>query len=182
MAEELIGFPGFRLFGNGWSYLAKNTNYCGVLDQKKDILPQVKFGLAIENTSNEEGAITEKIFDFFFYGVVPIYSGTADINHYIPANCYIDYKSFSNTSELIQFVNSMQNDEYIAMQQNIYNFLCSVDFDQFSWRGYASAVYTALQSVELNNPKSLNYFTAFIMLTKLSPSFPLRYLLRRRTI
>lgn len=182
LAKELLNFPGFRLYGNGWSDLIDSPNYSGVLEQKKDILPTVKFGMAIENTSNEEGAITEKIFDFFSFGVVPIYAGAPDIQRYIPSDCYIDYHLFPSTLDLIQFVKAMPNDQYSAMQRNIYDFLRSEQFDQFSWRGFALAVHTALELVASEKPKSFNFLRTFMMLTKLSPSFPLRYLLRKNAV
>ena len=50
-----------------------------------------------------ETIVSEKIFDCFAAGNVPIYWGASNVTDYIPEDCFIDMRSFSSFEELYQF-------------------------------------------------------------------------------
>lgn len=105
----------FDFYGKGWSY---NSSYKGVVESKIDTLSNYKFSLCFENMKNSQGYITEKIFDCFSAGVVPIYYGADNIADYIPGNCYIDYRHFLDPYLLLDFI---QNMDYLTWQEYLLN-------------------------------------------------------------
>lgn len=127
------------LFGYNWDQININNifwmpfirNYFflkkinkGPIDFKYDILSKYEFCLCIENMSLE-GYITEKIFDCFFCGTIPIYKGSPDIKRYIPENTFVFIDDFKNISELIKYLLSLKDAEKKRFRLNILNFLNS---------------------------------------------------------
>jgi hypothetical protein len=51
-----------------------------------------------------KGYITEKIFDCFYAGTVPIYYGASDISDFIDPKSFIDYQNFSGLTDLKRFI------------------------------------------------------------------------------
>lgn len=102
----------FRFFGHGnWKKL-KNRNYGGEPTNKEEIYHNYKFALALENSKEINGYISEKIIDCLRLGIVPIYAGGSNITKYIPANCYIDYFSFDCVGDIVKFICEMDEDTY----------------------------------------------------------------------
>ena len=100
------------LYGTNWDK-KKHPSYMGVIDDKKNAYHTHKFALALENTKELCGYVTEKMLDCFECGIVPIYWGAKDIETYIPRECFIDYSKFKSMDELYQYLISMQESEYI---------------------------------------------------------------------
>jgi len=69
-------------------------SYRGMIAEKGPLLAGYKFSICYENTSNIRGYVTEKIFDCFQGGYVPVYLGADNICDYVPENTFIDKKSF----------------------------------------------------------------------------------------
>src|SRR5262249_24492210 len=65
--------------------------YRGTIPSKSQTLGQYTFALCFENMILK-GWITEKIFDCFFAGTIPIYWGAPEIGECIPAQCFIDMR------------------------------------------------------------------------------------------
>jgi hypothetical protein len=59
-------------------------------------LEKYKFSICYENARDTPGYITEKIFDCFFAGCVPIYWGANNITDHIPKECFIDKRDFED--------------------------------------------------------------------------------------
>jgi hypothetical protein len=91
-----------------------------------------KYNICYENTFNINGYITEKIFDCFIAGCVPIYLGAPNISDYIPNNTFIDRRNFNSDYELIQFLKKINEFEYSDYQDNILNFLKSDKAKKFT--------------------------------------------------
>jgi hypothetical protein len=97
------------LYGPGWNgYL----DWKGAIPQKWDVLKNYKFSFCFENMGNQRGYITEKIFDCFVGGCVPIYLGAVNITDYIPKECFIDWRDFSSEDELYFFMKNMNEETY----------------------------------------------------------------------
>lgn len=99
------------LYGPGWSK-KEHPSYCGYIDDKKDAYYYHKFALSLENMHDVRGYITEKIFDCFDLGIVPIYWGASDIEEYVPKECFIDYSKFGSMEELAEYLFNMDESEY----------------------------------------------------------------------
>ncbi|MBX7067224.1 MAG: hypothetical protein K1X28_08340 [Parachlamydiales bacterium] len=113
----------FDLYGYGWK--KKYKNYRGSLPNKLETLKQYKFSICYENTRDVKGYISEKIFDCFIAGVVPIYLGACNVADYIPDDCFIDKRKFASYEDLYQYLKGMTKEEYQTFVENAGKFLTS---------------------------------------------------------
>jgi hypothetical protein len=95
----------------------------GEVSVKTEILSAAKFSYCYENVSDMPNYITEKIFDSFLSGCVPIYWGASNVLDHIPENCFIDRRNFKNIAEVHQYLLSISPEQYAQYQQNIAAFL-----------------------------------------------------------
>lgn len=100
-------------------------------EEKIEVLQQYRFCICFENSSIP-GYITEKIFACFAAGCVPIYLGAPNILDYIPADCFIDYRSFKNEEELYQYLKNMPESRYQEYLKSISTYLISDQASCFS--------------------------------------------------
>ncbi len=105
--------------------------YKGQLDTKLKTLASYKFSLCFENTLTK-GWLTEKIFDCFHVGTIPIYWGATDIEELIPPECFIDMRRFANYDELRTFLRSRTNEDIEQYRRSARDFLQSPAFRPFS--------------------------------------------------
>lgn len=120
----------FDLYGIGWEK-NKYKSYRGATDKKISILSQYKFAICFENMCNIKGYITEKIFDCFFAGCIPIYWGAENINEFIPKDTYIDFQEYGNIKQLNNYLKSITSDIYYQYIRAIDNYLNSKKFKQY---------------------------------------------------
>jgi len=80
-----------------------------------------------------KGYITEKIFDCFAAGVVPIYWGASNIEEFVDKGCFIDRKKFANNNDLYYFIKNMKKEEYENYLENIRLYLISEKAQLFSF-------------------------------------------------
>jgi alpha(1,3/1,4) fucosyltransferase len=106
-------------------------SYKGPVIFKKEIFEKYKFAICYENAS-VPGYITEKIFDCFFSGCIPIYWGAPDIHDYIPKECFIDKRDFSSYEELYKFLKSMTDKDCLVYISAANDFLASKQAYVFS--------------------------------------------------
>jgi len=111
----------------------------GVILDKQEILRDSRFSIVYENISGLKGYITEKIFDAFVAGNVPVYWGAEDIEEYIPKECFIDRRSFVNHEQLYNFLKDMPEKQYINYQKNIKNFIVNQS-EKFSCKKFAETI------------------------------------------
>lgn len=105
--------------------------YRGRANTKAEALGQYTFALCFENMILT-GWITEKIFDCFFAGTIPIYWGAPNITDHIPAECFIDMRRFSNYQDLRAYLISLDANAIRTYRQNARDFLSSPRFKPFS--------------------------------------------------
>lgn len=117
---EQLPYGDFDLYGKGWP--ASLQNYWGPIDKKIDIMKYYKFNFCYENVS-ATGYISEKIFDVFQAGTVPVYLGAPNVRDYIPKNCFIDSSDFSDERSLYAYLKNMPRNEYEKYMDNIDRFL-----------------------------------------------------------
>lgn len=160
----------FDLYGSGWDmpaaksglanrflrklncYLPKDKNkihfpsYRGKVNSKLETMKHYRFSICYENVRDLPGYITEKIWDSFFAGCVPVYWGASNITAYIPENCFIDRRTFANHEELYKFMTAMTEAEFTAYQDRIAVFLASDEAKKFSAEAFAETIVTTIVS------------------------------------
>lgn len=119
-------------------------SYRGQVKHKREILSRTRFSICYENVRDLPGYITEKIFDCFFAGCIPIYWGAGNITDHIPADCFIDRRRFGDEAALYAFLKSISEDEFQAYQQRIADFLGSEAAYPFSAQAFAETVVTTI--------------------------------------
>ncbi|MDD3462292.1 MAG: glycosyltransferase family 10 [Sulfurospirillaceae bacterium] len=115
-------------------------SYKGKVDSKKEVLEKYKFAICYENARDIPGYITEKIFDCFFAGCVPIYWGANNIKEHIPNKCFVDKRKFKSYEELYDFMHNMNDEQYMKYLDNIEIFLNSDAIYSFSSEYFARTI------------------------------------------
>ncbi|WP_216286369.1 glycosyltransferase family 10 domain-containing protein [Polynucleobacter sp. 30F-ANTBAC] len=156
---EKNNIDSFELYGSGWDapFLFNNVIkklfnilkigravfplrvYKGKVLCKSDILSQSKFSFCLENVVSNN-YITEKIFDSFVSGCVPIYWGPNNIDNFIPKETYIDYRNFKSLNSMLDFLQNIDYLKYRTYQDNIYKFLQSEMAFKLSDKSFAKNV------------------------------------------
>jgi hypothetical protein len=116
----------------------------GTIDNKALVMQRYWFAVCYENVADLPGYITEKIFDAFFAGCVPIYLGANNITDYVPTNCFIDARNFANHQELYQHLCRIDVPAYNLMLDAIAHFLSSTAIEQFSAEYFAQTITTEI--------------------------------------
>lgn len=101
----------FYLYGTGWQNQGYNC-YKGPCKNKAEVYHKYKFAVCLENQIGDMGDFSEKIFDCFNAGIVPVYRGCDHDEKYIPSEAYINYKNFKSVEELEIFLKNITEDEY----------------------------------------------------------------------
>jgi len=125
----------------------KYPSYKGPIKSKKDIYKRYKFAICYENARNIPGYITEKIFDCFFAGCVPIYWGAPNITNHIPTDTFIDKRNFNTYEELYSYLKNMSDKEYMRYLDAIKNFIKSDKIYPFSAECFAETLSSEILKV-----------------------------------
>ncbi len=128
----------FDLYGKWWPNNCKV--YKGQIARKVDFLKLYKFAYAYENIKGVPGYVTEKIFDCFHAGCVPVYYGASNIALSIPKECFIDRTDFKSDEELYNYLKSMNEVDYQRYIQNIQKFLTSEEAQSYSIETFVKTV------------------------------------------
>ncbi|GBL24295.1 hypothetical protein EMGBS6_10800 [Opitutia bacterium] len=155
----------FHLFGRGWDRPAALPGRWGrVRNQLRKILGRFlpakspyatcaarsttrssclrapAFVLAHENCRDLSGYVTEKLFDCFRAGCVPVYVGPQEIADLIPADCFIDGRSYETPAALDAHLRTIDGTAYRATQERIRAFLLSDRARPFSQDHFADVL------------------------------------------
>jgi len=159
----------FSLYGRGWGQpatrpgvagrLMKRLNewharvrklppafpsWRGPVHDKGEVLCRARFAIAYENVQGSPGYITEKIFDCFVHGCVPVYLGTPGAADCIPADCYIDARAFSSESALIEHLAAIDEPRFTAYQTAIAAYLASPAAYRFTQACFTQTLVDAI--------------------------------------
>lgn len=151
----------FDFYGIGWkkytsankyiNYIIEKTriskrfalnfpSWKGAVESKNKTLEKYKFAICYENARDIPGYITEKIFDCFFAGCVPVYWGASNITDYIRKECFIDKRDFASYEELYTFIHNMSDTDYFNYLENIEVFLNSEQVYPFSSECFSTTI------------------------------------------
>ncbi|OEC59561.1 glycosyltransferase family 10 domain-containing protein [Pseudomonas sp. ENNP23] len=106
-------------------------SYKGITSTKREVLERYRFSICYENARDIPGYITEKIFDSFFAGCVPVYWGANNVEEHIPRECFIDKRDFSGYPELYSYLKNMTDARHAEYLNSIEGFLSSSASDPF---------------------------------------------------
>ena len=101
------------------------------VDDKISTVGNYRFALCFENCIYP-GYLTEKIFDCFFAGTIPIYLGAPDVQELIPNQCFIDFREFNDFVKLGSFLESIDESAARKYYDEAARFLESRDFLKFT--------------------------------------------------
>ena len=103
----------YKLIDSGGGYL---NNVGGRCADKLEFQKAYKFSCAFENSSFD-GYVTEKIFDAFAAGTIPIYFGTDYISKEVNPKSFINCNDFHSTQELLDCIKKIDSDDatYLKM-------------------------------------------------------------------
>jgi hypothetical protein len=133
----------FDLYGSNWER-ENLVSFKGKAFSKIDTMKNYKFYLCYENNSDLDGYITEKIFDCFQAGAIPIYLGAPNIVEEIPRNCFIDRRLFSSYEELHQFLLAITEEQFENYLDNIRKFLQSPQAKKYTLNSFAFCIASGL--------------------------------------
>jgi hypothetical protein len=112
------------------------TAWRGPAASKSQTLSGYRFALCFENMALR-GWITEKIFDCFFAGTVPIYLGAPEIQDYVWPESFIDMRRFGSFTELGNYISAMPDADWNRYREAAREYLASPDFRRFSKEAFA---------------------------------------------
>jgi len=115
----------FSITGTGFLFYDKHDTYKGSVKNKLDVMRLYKFNICFENVYGIDTYISEKIFDCFKSGVIPIYLGSSDVQIHIPKNTFIDYRDFSSLNDLYDFIYNMDENKFKLYLKNAAKFIKS---------------------------------------------------------
>lgn len=102
----------------------------GYTTNKLQEVANYKFSLVVEN-SEQDGYISEKVFEAMFSYAVPIYYGAPNIENYIPIECFIHARNYASNDQLIEYVKNLSQQEIENYVHNAQKFLSSDKFLPF---------------------------------------------------
>lgn len=112
------------VYGNTYQQNSK------IIPNKYEVIKDYRFSICYENARDIPGYTTEKLFDCFKAGVVPIYIGDASE---VPKNCYIDKNDFKSYKELEEFLQNMTDKEYRKYLDAIEAYLPNTKYNAEIW-------------------------------------------------
>jgi alpha(1,3/1,4) fucosyltransferase len=133
------------LYGRGWARWWSRSSmwlpywrhrralmsiYKGSCESKYEILSHYHFSLCLENMAMQ-GYVTEKIFDCFYTGTIPVYLGAPDIADLIPQDAYVSCSSFSGWSTLLDYLLNLGEADILHMRNAGRAFVRSIEGEQY---------------------------------------------------
>jgi len=153
----------FDLFGKGWDdpyipaflrryvwpslfklYYPSPQSYQGECPSKHKVLKQYTFSICYENLRDCPGYITEKIFDSFFAGCIPVYLGANNILDYIPEEAFIDKRKYPTYEKLYEYMVSLTQRDCLEYSVAIQKFLRSEQVKPFRTETFVNQVLTEM--------------------------------------
>jgi len=146
-------FDELDLYGEGWAtrhpavspaqHARAVKRFRGTVGDKLATLAGYRFALAIENT-RFPGYVSEKLFDCFFAGTIPVYDGAPDVERYVPAEAFVDARQFNGWAAVEQYLRAMSDNDGQRMLAAGADYLRSSDFERFCADAFAREVVEAL--------------------------------------
>jgi hypothetical protein len=91
---------GYKQVNSGGRFL---NNTGGPVEDKHAFLKQHRFNIAFENSAYK-GYTTEKIYDAFIAGCIPVYWGDPSVERYFNPKRFINYNDYKTQQELVDYL------------------------------------------------------------------------------
>lgn len=130
---------------------------------KMKFFTKYDFAFIFENLNNEMGAISEKIWDAFSAGSIPIYFGAPNIAGYIPSNCFVCYKSFEKPHNHISLMTKKEKEK---IWNQIVIFMNSFDYLKFTSKEFPKNILSHIKRLVKTKPINNSIFKIKIILLK----------------
>lgn len=127
-------------------FFNENKTYKGEVKDKREVLLKYNFSYVIENSSDQKGYISEKIFDSFVSFTIPIYKGAPDIKDLIPKDTFISFDEFKDINSLNEYLISMSEERLRIYRKNILNFLVNEGSNKFRPEYFSNKIINVLKS------------------------------------
>ncbi|MFZ2147913.1 MAG: glycosyltransferase family 10, partial [Sedimentisphaerales bacterium] len=151
-------YSDFSLYGMGWDQPIRGFGYDyhkaalkvykgsipADVRRKREVMNGFKFAICFENCAFP-GYVTEKIFDSFLAGCIPIYLGAPDISNFVPLPTFIDYRRFGNYADLDQFLRGMTEIQAHSYLDAAREFLASPAFDKLTVDYFVNDVLNVME-------------------------------------
>ncbi len=108
----------------------------GKVPRKGAVLRKYKFALCYENAIFP-GYVTEKLFDGFFAGCVPVYLGAPDVTESVPSQTFVDRRNFRDYEELYRYLKNMPQAEHEGYLSAIQAYVTGEKIGLFGVKHYA---------------------------------------------
>ena len=125
----------------------------GWVDDKIQTLKEYKFCICYENMKEVKGYITEKIFDAFAAGSVPVYWGASNVTDYIPEKAFVDRRKFGSDEEVYHFLKKMTKEEYDQMLNAAELFLQSEMAKKFTYETLSDTFMGLVNEITEQEPR-----------------------------
>lgn len=139
--------------------------YNNFTKSKIEWLKGYKFNICFEN-SYHPGYITEKLFQAFAGGCIPIYWGDPLVSNVVNPKSFINISDFSNFDEAIEYIKEVDNDDKLfesIMQENV--FLQDIDYVDYYNKELEKYLYYIFDQ-ELDKAKRI--FGSYKFIAKMS--------------
>jgi hypothetical protein len=84
--------------------------------------------------------MTEKLFDCFFAGTVPVYWGSPDVTDWVPPECFIDMRRFEGFDDLRRYLHALTPVQEDGYREAARAYLASPRFDPFRRATFAELI------------------------------------------
>lgn len=145
----------FDMFGMGWDRQRKFSLqktpppfWRGTLPKngKLAAISKYRFTLCYENAI-EQNWVTEKLWDAMLAKTIPVYWGAPNIHELIPKNIIINRSEFKSDKELLKFLRSIDEPEFMRRINAIERFLHSAKAKKYYKKQYTSFVVEQIKDV-----------------------------------
>jgi hypothetical protein len=120
-------------------YVAAQGAWRGAAKSKSETISRYRFALCFEN-SVLRGWMTEKLFDCFFAGTVPVYWGSPDVTDWVPPECFIDMRRFEGFDDLRRYLHALTPVQEDGYREAARAYLASPRFDPFRRATFAELI------------------------------------------
>jgi hypothetical protein len=131
------------------------NNVGGPVKNKIEFLTSYKFSIAMENTEGD-GYISEKIYDSFISGTIPIYYGDYTLDEYINPKAFILIKDEKNIKEKIDYIKEIDNNNEKYLNILNENILINENFNNIIEKELNEFLYNIFMQ-EKNKAKRIWY-------------------------
>jgi hypothetical protein len=122
----------------------RRPSWRGPIQVKHPVLNRYEFTICYENARDIGDYISEKLFDCFLAGSIPVYWGAANIAARVPETCFVDRRRFDSHQELHAHLSTMSMGEKEAMRRTAWEFLRSNIGSLFSMESWVDVLMAHL--------------------------------------